>query len=191
MIATKARGAVDPASAGPNDVGVSRSHLMQAVADSLERLQTTYIDLYQMHVWDEGTPVEETLRTLDDLVKAGKIRYYGWSNTTGWQIQLLVDTAKRLGIAPPASLQEQYSLLCRQTEWEVTEVCERENVALLPWSPLKGGWLSGKVNRASGIPEGSRLAWAEATGSTMQSHPSYSKYKVRGRMVVIGRGLQE
>jgi aryl-alcohol dehydrogenase-like predicted oxidoreductase len=175
VLATKVRGAVDPATAGPNDVGLSRAHILDGVAASLERLQTSYIDLYQAHVWDDGTPVEETIRTFGDLVARGAIRYWGWSNLTGWQTQLVVDTARRLGVPPPASLQEQYSLLCRQIEWEVTDVCERENVALLPWSPLKGGWLSGKVSRESaGAPDGSRLAWAEAAGSKMQSHPSFS-----------------
>ncbi len=82
MLSTKGRGAVDPATAGPNDVGLSRSHILKAVEDSLARLATPYIDLYLTHVWDEGTPVEETLRALDDLTKAGKIRYYGCSNLT-------------------------------------------------------------------------------------------------------------
>jgi aryl-alcohol dehydrogenase-like predicted oxidoreductase len=161
VVATKARNAVSPSTAGPNDVGLSRAHLTQALADSLARLQVDYIDLYQAHVWDDGTPLEETLRTLDDFVKAGKIRYYGFSNTTGWQLQKIVETAKRLGLAPCASLQQQYSLLCRHTELEVTDVCEREGVALLPWSPLKGGWLSGKLSRGGAAPEGSRVAWAQ------------------------------
>jgi len=183
VLATKCRGAVDPSTAGPNDVGLSRAHIQDALEASLARLQTNYVDLYQCHVWDDGTPVEETLRTLNDLIQAGKIRYWGYSNTTGWQTQLIVDTAKRIGMPPPASLQEQYSLLCRETEWEITDVCERENVALLPWSPLKGGWLSGKVNReTSSAPEGSRLAWAESTGAKMQSHPSFSQYKNEERV---------
>jgi aryl-alcohol dehydrogenase-like predicted oxidoreductase len=93
-------------------------------------------------------------------------------------------------MAPPAGLQEQWSLLCRQTEWEVVPVCERENVAMLPWSPLKGGWLSGKVNRASGVPEGSRLAWAEAAGSKMQSHPSFSAFKDDERVWALIEGME-
>jgi aryl-alcohol dehydrogenase-like predicted oxidoreductase len=191
VIATKCRGAVDPATAGPNDVGLSRAHIFDAVHASLARLQTPYIDLLQAHVWDEGTPIEETLRAFDDLIKANKIRYYGFSNTTGWQTQLIVDTARRLGVAPPASLQEQYSLLCRQTEWEVTEVCERENVALLPWSPLKGGMLSGKVTReTTAAPEGSRLAWAESTGAKMQSHPTFSQFKDDERTFAVIDALQ-
>lgn len=118
VIATKAR---FPVEAKPtcNDVGLSRGHLLYAVEQSLKRLQTDYIDLYQCHAWDAGTPLEETLRTLDDLVKAGKVRYVGWSNVTGWQLQKIVDEAKRLGVAVCVSLQAQYSLLvgciCRHT----------------------------------------------------------------------------
>jgi len=90
VIATKVRNAVDPSTAGPNDLGLSRGHIMAAVADSLARLQTPYIDVYQCHVWDAGTPVEETLRALDDLVRSGKVRYTGWSNLTGWQVVKVV-----------------------------------------------------------------------------------------------------
>ena len=190
VIATKCRGAVDAAAAGPNDVGRSRAHVLKAVADSLERLQTDYIDLLQPHAWDAGTPVEETVRALDDLVRAGKVRYWGWSNLTGWQTQLIVDTCRRLGVSPPASLQQQYSLLCRQVEWEVVEVCARENVAFLPWSPLKGGWLSGKVDRSTGCPEGTRIAWAEATGVSLQSGPGFSVFKDDEKAWAIIDGLR-
>ena len=177
VVATKCRGVVDPAGAGPNDLGLSRSHIVKAVADSLERLQLDYIDLLQCHVWDAGTPVEETIRALADLVTAGKIRYWGYSNVTGWQLQLIIDTCKRLNVALPASLQQQYSLMCRQTEWEVVDVCLHNNIGFCPWSPLKGGWLSGKVDRVTGCPAGSRMAWAEATGSSTQSGPSFSAFK--------------
>lgn len=177
VVMTKCRGAVDPSTAGPNDIGLSRLHILQACEDSLARLQTPYIDVLQAHVWDDGTPVEEQVRAFAHLIDTGKIRYYGYSNTTGWQLQKLVDTADRLGLPRPIALQQQYSLLCRQVEWEVTPVCEREGVGFLPWSPLKGGWLSGKITRESGIPANSRIAWAEATGSGMQSHPGYSKFK--------------
>lgn len=122
---------------------------------------------------DEGTPLEETLRTLDDFVRAGKIRYWGFSNTTGFQLQRIVETARRLGVGPCASLQQQYSALCRHTELEVAEVCINEGVALLAWSPLKGGWLTGKITRDGGAPEGSRVGWAQSTGAKMQSHPSF------------------
>ncbi len=190
MIATKVRNAVDAATAGPNDAGLSRAHIMAAVADSLARLQTPYIDLYQCHVWDAGTPVEETLRALDDLVKSGRVRYTGWSNLTGWQVVKVVAEAKRLGVSPPVSLQEQYSLLCRATEWEVTEACAAEGVALLPWSPLKGGWLSGKMARDAPPPEGSRVAVQEAKGAAMQSHPTFSQFAGQERVWALLDGLK-
>jgi len=146
------------------------------VEESLERLQCKYIDLYQCHVWDDGTPLEETLHALDTLVRNGKVRYVGWSNLTGYQLMKVVLLSKSMGFTAPVSIQSQYSLLCRATEWEVGEVCAREGVALLPWSGLKGGWLSGKMVRGVGAPEGSRVAVAEASGKSMQSHPSFSQF---------------
>ena len=188
VIATKVRNAVDGATAGPNDLGLSRSHILAAVEDSLRRLQTPYIDLYQVHVWDAGTPLEETLRALDDLVRSGKVRYTGWSNLTGWQVVKVVAESKRLGLAPPVSLQEQYSLLCRSTEWEVAEACASEGLALLPWSPLKGGWLSGKMTREA-PPEGSRVAVQEAKGAAMQSHPTFSQFAGQEKVWALLEGL--
>jgi aryl-alcohol dehydrogenase-like predicted oxidoreductase len=176
VIATKVRNPVDGATAGPNDLGLSRAHIMQAVEDSLARLQTPYIDLYQCHLWDAGTPVEETLRALDDLVRAGKVRYTGWSNVSGWQMMKVLAVSAAAGYTPPVSLQVQYSLLCRSTEWELTEVCEREGVGLMPWSGLKGGWLTGKMVRGVGAPAGTRVAAIEATGKPMQSHPSFTQF---------------
>jgi aryl-alcohol dehydrogenase-like predicted oxidoreductase len=114
VVATKARFSSDPG-AGPNEVGLSRHHLTKSIGDSLSRLGVDYIDLFQCHAWDSGTPLEETLRTLDDFVKSGKIHYVGWSNVTGWQLQKIVCESRRLGVAPCVSLQAQYSLLCRQT----------------------------------------------------------------------------
>ena len=145
VIASKVRGAVDPSTAGPNDVGLSRSHIMAAVDESLARLGISHIDLYQCHVWDAGTPLAETLRALDDLTKAGKIRYHGWSNVTGYQAMKIMSECARLGLSPPVSISSQYSLLCRQTEWEVLPVCEGEGIAMLPWSPQKGEGVSCSV----------------------------------------------
>lgn len=180
VLASKARFSSDPG-AGPNDVGLSRHHLLRSVNSSLERLGVEYIDLFQCHAWDSGTPLEETLRTLDDLVKAGKIHYVGWSNVTGWQLQKIVCESRRLGLSPCVSLQAQYSLLCRQTEYELTDVCVGEGVGLLVWSPLKGGWLSGKVKRdpeaQAASVAGSRIGWAEANGIKQQSAPTLSAFK--------------
>lgn len=153
VIATKVRFPTGP---GPNDVGLSRKHILNNVELSLKRLKTNYIDLYQTHAWDAGTPLEETLSTLTDLVRQGKVRYLGLSNVSGWQLQKIIDLTKYKGYEPFVSLQVEYNLMCRETEWELQEVCKHEGLGILPFSPLKGGWLTGKVTK-SGAPEGSRI----------------------------------
>ncbi|SHN04394.1 aldo/keto reductase [Actinacidiphila paucisporea] len=144
VIATKGRFPMGP---GPNDAGLSRRHLDRALTASLRRLGVDSVDLYQVHSWDPLTPVEETLRFLDDAVRQGRIHYVGLSNYTGWQLQKAVDTADFRGLARPVTLQPQYSLLSREIEWEITPACESEGLGLLPWSPLGGGWLTGKYRR--------------------------------------------
>lgn len=144
VIATKGR---FPMGAGPNDLGLSRRHLRAALDASLKRLSVDHIDLYQMHAWDAVTPLEETLRFLDDAVTAGKIGYYGFSNFLGWQLTKAVHVARGSGFAAPVTLQPQYSLLVRDIEHEIVPAALDANVGLLPWSPLGGGWLSGKYDR--------------------------------------------
>lgn len=144
VLATKGRFAMG---AGPNDVGLSRRHLARALEDSLRRLGVECVDLYQVHAYDPLTPLEETLRFLDDAVRAGKIHYVGLSNYTGWQIQRAVDLAEHRGFAVPVSVQPQYNLLVRETEWEIAAAAEANGMGLLPWSPLGGGWLTGKYLR--------------------------------------------
>ncbi|RWZ68098.1 aldo/keto reductase [Labedella populi] len=144
VIATKGR---FPMGDGPNDVGLSRRHLRTALDASLSRLGVDHIDLYQMHAWDAHTPIEETLRFLDDAVSAGKIGYYGFSNYLGWQLTKAVHVAKAHGFAAPVTLQPQYNLLVRDIEHEVVPAALDANIGLLPWSPLGGGWLSGKYER--------------------------------------------
>lgn len=166
VVATKVRfGTRD----GANDSGLSRSHILDAIDGSLRRLGTDYVDLYQVHAWDDLTPLEETLATLDGLVTAGKVRYVGLSNVAGWQLQRAVDLCRERGWAPLASLQALYNLLDRDLEWELAPVCANEGLGILPWSPLRGGWLSGKYRRGmAGAPEGtrvgtpSRTTWTEA-----------------------------
>ncbi len=146
-----------PTGDGPNDVGLSRRHLSTALDASLSRLQVDTIDLYQVHAWDPLTPLEETLRFLDDAVTAGKIRYVGLSNFTGWQLQRTVDLAGFHGWSSPVTLQPHYNLLGRELEWEIVPACEANGLGILPWSPLAGGWLTGKY-RADERPTGaSRL----------------------------------
>jgi aryl-alcohol dehydrogenase-like predicted oxidoreductase len=143
VVATKGR---FPTAGGPNDLGLSRRHLSTALDASLRRLQVETIDLYQVHAWDPLTPVEETLRFLDDAVRAGKIRYAGLSNFTGWQLQKAVDITEFRGWSVPVTLQPQYNLLAREIEWEIIPACEANGLGLLPWSPLGGGWLTGKYS---------------------------------------------
>ncbi len=130
-----------------NGLGLSRRFLHRSLDGSLKRLGVETIDLYQLHAADMHTPVEETLRFLDEAVRAGKIHYVGLSNFKGWQIQLMVSTAKAMGLHVPVSLQPQYSLLSRRAEWEVLPAARHNDLAILPWSPLAGGFLSGKYRR--------------------------------------------
>ena len=154
VLATKGR---FPMGDGPNDLGLSRRHLRQALDDSLRRLGVEHVDLYQMHAWDAVTPIEETLRFLDDAVTAGKISYYGFSNYLGWQVTKAALTARAHGWSAPVTLQPQYNLLVRDIEHEVVPACLDAGLGLLPWSPLAGGWLTGKYQRDQ-RPEGeSRL----------------------------------
>ena len=144
VVATKGR---FPMGGGPNDLGLSRRHLDTALEASLRRLGVDTIDLYQVHAYDPHTPIEETVRFIDDAVRAGKIRYFGLSNFTGWQIQKTVDLAKFQGLTAPVTLQPQYSLLVREIEWEMVPACLENGLGLLPWSPLGGGWLTGKYKQ--------------------------------------------
>jgi len=145
VLATKGR---FPTGDGPNEVGLSRRHLADALDASLRRLGVERVDLYQVHAHDPLTPIEETLRFLDDAVRAGKIHYVGLSNFTGWQVQRAVDVAEFQRLAPPVTLQPQYNLLVREIEWEIVPACEANGLGLLPWSPLGGGWLTGKYSRS-------------------------------------------
>jgi aryl-alcohol dehydrogenase-like predicted oxidoreductase len=144
VLATKGRFAMGD---GPNDVGLSRRHLRDALDASLRRLAVESVDLYQTHAFDPHTPLDETLGFLDDAVRAGKISYVGLSNYTGWQVQKVVDLAEFRGLARPVTLQPQYNLLVREIEWEIVPACESTELGLLPWSPLGGGWLTGKYTR--------------------------------------------
>ncbi|MFH8618825.1 aldo/keto reductase [Streptomyces sp. NPDC017979] len=162
VIATKVRyGTGD----SPNDRGLGRNHVISGVEASLRRLGTDHIDLYQVHAWDPATPLEETLATLDTLVKSGKVRYLGASNFTGWQLQKALDLSRLHGWERFATLQPLYNLLDRSTEWELIEVARQEGLGVIPWSPLRGGWLSGSIRRgATAPPAGSRVETAERLG---------------------------
>ncbi len=144
VIATKGR---FPMGKGPNDLGNSRRHLGMALDASLVRLGVERVDLYQLHGWDALTPLEESLRFLDDAVRAGKIAHYGFSNFLGWQVTKAVHLARAAGMPAPVTLQPQYNLLVRGIEPEIVPACLDAGIGLLPWSPLAGGWLAGKYQR--------------------------------------------
>ncbi|NBD23487.1 aldo/keto reductase [Paenibacillus glycinis] len=131
----------------PNSGGVSRKHIMDAAEASLKRLDTDYIDLYQVHVWDHATPIEETLRALDDLISAGKVRYIGCSNFFAWQLMKSLATSDRERYARFISIQPQYSLVSREMDREMLSLCLEENVGIIPWAPLGGGFLTGRYTR--------------------------------------------
>src|ERR1700693_220635 len=132
LIGTKVR---FPMGSGPNDLGLSRKHILSSAEASLRRLQTDYIDLYQVHCWDEKTPLEETLSTLNDLVRKGVVRYVGASNFGGWQLQRAIDESRAYGWEAFVCLQPQYNLLCRRTEWELIPPSLRGGLGVLSWRP--------------------------------------------------------
>jgi aryl-alcohol dehydrogenase-like predicted oxidoreductase len=144
VLATKGRFAMGRE---PNALGLSTRHLTRALDASLARLQLDRVDLYQVHAYDPWTPLEETLRTLAGFISAGKISYYGLSNYTGWQLTKVVHLARALNVPPPVTLQPQYSLIVREIEWEIVPAVLDAGMGMLPWSPLGGGWLSGKYTR--------------------------------------------
>lgn len=153
VLATKVRGRVGP---GPNQVGLSRGHIMQQIDESLKRLQTDYIDLYQIHGFDPVTPLDETMRALEDVVRAGKVRYIGCSNLAAWQIMKANGLADKHDTTRFETLQAYYSLAGRDLERELVPLLKDQNMGLMVWSPLAGGFLSGKYTRENQSVEGSR-----------------------------------
>jgi aryl-alcohol dehydrogenase-like predicted oxidoreductase len=157
VLATKVR---LPMGGNFNNSGATRVNILREVEDSLRRLQTDYIDLYQVHGWDSNTPLEETLRTLDDLVRQGKVRYIGLSNLMAWQAATAVLLQERLGLERYATAQMYYSLVGRELEYEFQSFAEYHQIGILVWSPLAGGFLTGKYSRENPAPLGTRFAEA-------------------------------
>jgi aryl-alcohol dehydrogenase-like predicted oxidoreductase len=147
-----------PMGSGPNDAGSSRHFLRRACDDSLKRLRTDHIDVYYMHGFDENTPIDETLKTLDALVTSGKVSYIACSNFSGWQVMKSLAISDRYGWAPYVAHQAYYSLVAREYEWELMPLAIDQGIGTVAWSPLAGGALTGKVRRGQPIPEGSRVA---------------------------------
>ena len=159
-----------PAGAGPNHKGLSRKHILEGIEQSLRRLETEYIDLYQVHCFDSHTPLEETLSALDSLVRQGKVRYIGCSNFAAWQLAKALGVSKAAGLARFECLQPQYSLVCRYIEREVLPLCREESVGVIAWSPLAGGFLSGKYRRGQEPPQVSRLADSDPSTRAWTEH---------------------
>ncbi len=181
VIATKVRGRMWD---GPNGEGLSRSHIMKAVEDSLRRLNTDYIDLYQTHWPDEETPLDETLRALDDLVRQGKVRYLGTSNHPAWLLTKALWTSDRLDLARYDCLQPHYNLVHRaEFERELMVLCQDQGLGVIPYSPLEGGFLTGKYRKGQPLPQGSR---GVASGN-VQRYMTDHNFAIVDKMEEIGK----
>lgn len=167
----------------PNGGGANRKSIVNACEHSLRRLQTDYIDLYWMHTWDRHTPIEETLRALDDLVRAGKVRYVGFSDTPAWKVAQAQTRAELRGLTPLIALQIEYSLLERTVEGELVPAALELGLGITPWSPLKGGVLSGKYTRAN-------AGSVKADRSWLTGQLNEPVYALIDKLVEIARGLE-
>ncbi len=176
-----------PTGNGPNESGLSRKHILQSVDESLGRLQTDYVDLYQTHCFDMSTPLDETLRAFDDLVRAGKVRYIGASNFTASQLTKALMLSRMHGWASFISLQAEYSLIVRNTEWELLPVCREEGLGLLAWSPLGGGWLTGKYKRNQSPPPDSRVGRQDRWDDQPEQRESELTWRVTETLIEIGK----
>jgi aryl-alcohol dehydrogenase-like predicted oxidoreductase len=155
VLATKCRIRVG---SGPNDEGLSRKHVLKSAEASLRRLRTDHIDLYQAHSPDPDTPIEETLRAFDDLVRSGKVLYTGVSNFPAWQVALGIGASERLGVARFDCVQPRYNLLYREIEAELLPLCRNQGVGVIAYNPLAGGFLSGKYQKIEAVPPGTRFS---------------------------------
>jgi 1-deoxyxylulose-5-phosphate synthase len=186
VIATKVRG---PMGDGPNDQGLSRKHILDAVDRSLQRLQTDYIDLYQTHWPDQETPLEETLRALDDLVRSGKVRYIGCSNSPAWYTTKTLWISDKHRLARYESVQPHYNLVHRhEFERELLDLCRDQDLGVIPYSPLAGGFLSGKYRRGQDAPEGSRGEQSEQIKRYMRHERNFDLIE---RLDGIGKDHQK
>lgn len=172
IVATKFGGAMGE---GPNERGASRYHIVKAIDASLKRLDTDYIDLYYIHRPDPTTPIEETLRTLDSLIRAGKVRYIGCSNFTAWQLCEALWTSKVNNLESFVAVQSQYNLLDRSIESELVPCCQAYGVGVIPWGPLAGGFLTGKYHRGKAAPSGARLADPRSRSSQVLTEANFDK----------------
>lgn len=181
-----------PTGPGPHEAGASRARLIRAVDASLRRLGTDYLDLFQLHAFDAGTPLAETLTALDDLVRAGKIRYLGVSNFAGWELMKALATAEELGLEKPVAHQVYYSLVGRDYEWELMPLGADQGVGAVVWSPLGWGRLTGKVRRGQPLPAGSRLHETAQAGPPVDDEHLYDIVDVLDRIAAdTGRSVPQ
>ena len=176
-----------PTGDGPNDAGASRKHIFQSINESLDRLKTDYVDLYQIHCFDLSTPLEETLSALDDLVRAGKIRYMGASNYTASQLEKALMLSEIHQWESFSSLQAEYSLIVRSIEWELLPLCKEEGVGFLAWSPVAGGWLTGKYGRNQPPPSNSRVGRKDRWDDQPEQRESELTWRVIDNLIEIGK----
>ncbi|GAG16659.1 unnamed protein product, partial [marine sediment metagenome] len=176
-----------PTGDGPNDVGASRKHIFHSINESLDRLKTDYVDLYQIHCFDLSTPLEETLSALDDLVRAGKIRYIGASNYTASQLEKALMLSEIHQWESFSALQAEYSLIVRSTEWELLPLCKEEGVGFLAWSPVAGGWLTGKYGRNQPPPSNSRVGRKDRWDDQPEQRESELTWRVIDNLIGIGK----
>lgn len=169
-----------------NGAGLSRKHIMNAIDQSLQRLQTDYIDLYQVHVWDELTPVEETIRALDDLVSSGKVRYIGCSNFLAWQLMKSLSYSDFHRYVRYISIQPQYSLLQRELDREMLSLCLEEQVGIIPWAPLGSGFLTGKYKRNE-TPSTGRLSRAVKGEASWENRNTEQNFSILDTVVEIAK----
>jgi aryl-alcohol dehydrogenase-like predicted oxidoreductase len=172
---------------GPNDSGLSRKHIVSALEDSLKRLGTEYLDLYQAHCYDYTTRIEETLGAFHDLVAAGKVRHIGVSNWNASQLVKAILLGRQRLSLPIASLQAEYSLSVRSTEWELLPVCREEGLGFMAWSPLAGGWLSGKYRRGEVPPENSRVGRKDRWDDQPEQRESETTWRVVEALRQVGQ----
>jgi aryl-alcohol dehydrogenase-like predicted oxidoreductase len=162
-----------PMGEGPNDAGTSRARIIRSVDNALKRLGTDYIDLLQLHAFDAGTPIEEVVFTLDQLVREGKLRYTGASNFSGWQVMKSLGIADRYGMSRYVAHQVYYSLLGRDYEWELMPLAQDQEIGAMVWSPLGWGRLTGKIRRGQPLPKGSRLHETASFGPPVEDQHLY------------------
>ena len=186
VIATKA---FFPMGDGPNDRGLSRKHLFDAIDASLRRLGTDYVDLYQIHRFDPHTPIEETLEALNDIVRAGKARYIGASSMFAWQFAQMLQVSERRGWARFVSMQNHYNLVYREEEREMLPLCRAEGIGVIPWSPLARGFLAGNRDRpaAADTPKGGETLRARTDDYAHGLYYAESDFQVVDRVVALAR----